>query len=492
MDYLQINELYHHGIKGMKWGVRRFQNEDGSLTPKGLKRQNKINKEAAKYENKAFKAELRGNIKAADTYSEIASKLKKQDLTHKTYDEIKRRSNLKVAAATVAGLLGGALLTTSVARYLNRNKPASSTDHGYIAEQIALGTLFCGEIGFVTSRAANSSSNALKRYNKQFASSSDKKNSAKHSDIYTEELYHAGVKGMKWGVRHEQNKSTTAKTVAKNTGKIVGGAAGGAAAGWLGVLGTGIGLNLVLKAKNSAITKKVMSGNFKGNLNDALAKTQRNYDKIWDFFSKHGLKMVGGAAAIGASTTAGIIAAKHINKKKQESKDSAKHSDIYTDEFYHSGVKGMKWGIRRYQNEDGTLTDAGKVRYNPDGSKKRVEKMSDAELNKANQRLSAEQNYNRLTGKYYKNRPASTDIALKAGVSALGGALLSSGAYIIRDVAKNPGTKLGKSYFKSDKMKTATALGVLGATIASISSVVTSLGGQASIQNIGDQSKKKG
>ena len=32
------NELYHHGIKGMKWGVRRYRNEDGSLTPAGKKR----------------------------------------------------------------------------------------------------------------------------------------------------------------------------------------------------------------------------------------------------------------------------------------------------------------------------------------------------------------------------------------------------------------------------------------------------------------------
>lgn len=30
--------LYHHGIKGMKWGVRRFQNEDGSYTAAGKKR----------------------------------------------------------------------------------------------------------------------------------------------------------------------------------------------------------------------------------------------------------------------------------------------------------------------------------------------------------------------------------------------------------------------------------------------------------------------
>lgn len=33
-------ELYHHGIKGQKWGVRRFQNTDGSLTARGKKHRN--------------------------------------------------------------------------------------------------------------------------------------------------------------------------------------------------------------------------------------------------------------------------------------------------------------------------------------------------------------------------------------------------------------------------------------------------------------------
>lgn len=32
------NELKHYGVKGMKWGVRRYQNKDGSLTPEGQKK----------------------------------------------------------------------------------------------------------------------------------------------------------------------------------------------------------------------------------------------------------------------------------------------------------------------------------------------------------------------------------------------------------------------------------------------------------------------
>lgn len=48
---------------------------------------------------------------------------------------------------------------------------------------------------------------------------------------------------------------------------------------------------------------------------------------------------------------------------------------VYGSELYHHGIKGQKWGVRRYQNEDGTLTDAGKKRYrynSEDGSIKYV------------------------------------------------------------------------------------------------------------------------
>lgn len=53
------NELYHHGIKGMRWGIRRYQNKDGSLTPAGKRRVSQLDAERealvgtkAKTENK--------------------------------------------------------------------------------------------------------------------------------------------------------------------------------------------------------------------------------------------------------------------------------------------------------------------------------------------------------------------------------------------------------------------------------------------------------
>lgn len=55
------NELYHYGKKGMKWGVRRYQNKDGSLTPAGQKRYDRDVRE-----NKAKKKDNRIQIDGPD------------------------------------------------------------------------------------------------------------------------------------------------------------------------------------------------------------------------------------------------------------------------------------------------------------------------------------------------------------------------------------------------------------------------------------------
>ena len=58
-----MNELHHHGIKGMRWGVRRYQNPDGSRTALGKKRESSRNDK----EKKARKADVKNRRTMSDT-----------------------------------------------------------------------------------------------------------------------------------------------------------------------------------------------------------------------------------------------------------------------------------------------------------------------------------------------------------------------------------------------------------------------------------------
>lgn len=69
---------------------------------------------------------------------------------------------------------------------------------------------------------------------------------------------------------------------------------------------------------------------------------------------------------------------------------------ISESELYHHGIKGQKWGVRRYQNADGTLTAAGKKRKKQTSSED-ISKMSTDELRKKVRRLNNEQRYMDLT-----------------------------------------------------------------------------------------------
>ena len=93
-------ELYHWGIKGMKWGVRRYQNADGSLTPAGQKRYDeklgkieaKTAKLRAKQEAKAAVQARKDKLKAAKQDLENAKKGKKSEEAAKKAEEAAKKA----------------------------------------------------------------------------------------------------------------------------------------------------------------------------------------------------------------------------------------------------------------------------------------------------------------------------------------------------------------------------------------------------------------
>ena len=61
----------------------------------------------------------------------------------------------------------------------------------------------------------------------------------------------------------------------------------------------------------------------------------------------------------------------------------------YSDALEHHGIKGQKWGRRRYQNPDGSLTPMGRVRYGVDieGAKKNLKRQKPVTINDQHVRM---------------------------------------------------------------------------------------------------------
>lgn len=75
------NELCHHGIKGQKWGVRRYQNKDGSLTYAGKKRALKIQDQYTEFSKDKKYRDKDGNLTYAGRKKELKMKEQYSELT---------------------------------------------------------------------------------------------------------------------------------------------------------------------------------------------------------------------------------------------------------------------------------------------------------------------------------------------------------------------------------------------------------------------------
>ena len=129
---------------------------------------------------------------------------------------------------------------------------------------------------------------------------------------------------------------------------------------------------------------------------------------------------------------------------------------ISQNELYHHGIKGMNWGVRRFQNEDGSLTSAGKKRYDDDstGSDKRLSSNSDS---KTPRKGLIQKRKDKLTERYiskgYGPEAAKTMAEQRMRTEAV---LAVVGTIAVTAVAIKVARRIGQDYvdqtFKSGKI----------------------------------------
>lgn len=92
MEYYRTNELYHHGILGQKWGVRRYQNKDGTYTEEGKVRRRDIDSDVesiVKQNPERVKSIISSGEELANMANELGNDYTKAFSSLKVTDKIK-------------------------------------------------------------------------------------------------------------------------------------------------------------------------------------------------------------------------------------------------------------------------------------------------------------------------------------------------------------------------------------------------------------------
>lgn len=79
------DSLAHYGVIGMKWGIRRYQNKDGSLTSDGKSRYRYESWTTKHHDKAAKKAEDRGNMVKAEKHQKLANRSRELDRREQEY-----------------------------------------------------------------------------------------------------------------------------------------------------------------------------------------------------------------------------------------------------------------------------------------------------------------------------------------------------------------------------------------------------------------------
>jgi len=135
-----MNKTYlaHHGIKGQKWGVRRFQNEDGSLTPEG-RRYYDVNDDGTTHLKESYKrSQGRKGLAKVALGTMVVAKGIKQISEFKNNNSsgpvsFKSKSGQKTLSGAILSMtLGAVVITSAVNNFVkaNSNKTFNTTGMG--------------------------------------------------------------------------------------------------------------------------------------------------------------------------------------------------------------------------------------------------------------------------------------------------------------------------------------------------------------------------
>ena len=153
----------------------------------------------------------------------------------------------------------------------------------------------------------------------------------------------------------------------------------------------------------------------------------------------------------------------------------------------HYGIPGMKWGVKRFQNEDGTLTDAGKARYSSNGHRLDPKDMSSKDLDDANNRFSKESTYYNNIGHPERQEGFQKRAITRATATFLATIAATSAMTIVNNAIRDENQRL----HGTDLVKRIAANAAVAGTLEAIAVYSGSYGGRMKTDTPFDKNNKK-